>query len=66
IMPEMDGQECFRTLRQLNPNVKAILSTGWGSDGSVQGVLDEGMIDFVQKPYQMEQLAAAVDRALRE
>jgi len=64
IMPEMDGRECFRALRRLNPDLKAVLSTGWGGDGATQETLDEGMVGFVRKPYQAEQLAEVVRRAL--
>jgi CheY-like chemotaxis protein len=62
IMPNMGGRECFRQLKAINPNVKALLSTGYGMDGQVQETLDEGIIGFVQKPYQMIELG----RKLRE
>jgi PAS domain S-box-containing protein len=64
VMPEMDGRQCFRALRALNPALQAILSTGGPGDGSLQDILDEGGIEFVQKPYAVLQLAEAVKRAL--
>ena len=65
VMPEMGGRECFRALRELDPHVKAVLSTGYGRDGKAQGALDDGMLGFVQKPYRMQELSAAVAAALR-
>lgn len=64
IMPNMGGRECFRRLRELRPDLRAILSTGYGRDGAAQEILDEGMVGFVQKPYRIEQLSEVVSRAL--
>ncbi len=64
IMPGMDGRQCLRALRELNPDVRAILCTGGGDDGAISGALGEGDVGFVQKPYPMEKLAEAVRSAL--
>jgi CheY-like chemotaxis protein len=64
IMPEMGGWDCFRDLRRLNPDVRAVLSTGHGMDGMAQRILDEGMLGFVQKPYRASDLARVVASVL--
>lgn len=64
IMPGMGGHECFRELKRINPAVKAILSTGYGLNEKVQSLMDEGILEFVQKPYQLSQLSEAVKRVL--
>lgn len=64
IMPKLDGRGCFRALREMNPSVKAILSTGFSCDGTVQEILDEGMLGFTQKPYRIRDLSEAVAKAL--
>ncbi|HUT61637.1 MAG TPA: PAS domain S-box protein [Phycisphaerae bacterium] len=64
LMPGMDGRACFAALRQVNPDVKAILSTGWGTGTTVRDVLGDGMTGLVQKPFQASALAEAVRRAL--
>jgi len=66
VMPRMGGRECFRRLRALNPDVRAILSSGYGRDGAAQEILDDGMVGFVQKPYRIAELSAAVTAALRQ
>ena len=63
-MPEMDGRACFRELKRLDPGVTAIVSTGYEADGAAQEMLDQGMVGFVRKPYQMEDLLGAVASAL--
>ncbi|MCX5674861.1 MAG: PAS domain S-box protein [Planctomycetota bacterium] len=64
VMPDLDGRECFRALRRLDPNIKAILCTGGPADGAQRDILEEGMAGFIQKPYRAEQLAAAIGEAL--
>jgi len=64
IMPNLDGRECFRQIKEMNPEVRAILSSGFSLDGAVQEIMDEGILCFIQKPYRMEQLSQTVSRAL--
>jgi signal transduction histidine kinase len=64
IMPRMNGRDCFRRLREMNPLVRAILSTGYGLDSAVRELLGDGMIGYVQKPYVIGQLSEAVAKAL--
>jgi PAS domain S-box-containing protein len=64
IMPAMGGRECFRAMRQINPNVLALLSTGYGLNGAAQKILDEGVAGFVEKPYDLARLSQAVAAVL--
>ena len=64
-MPGMDGGDCFRALRKIAPGTKAVLTSGHALDGTVQALLDEGMLGFVHKPYLAAQLSEAVSSALR-
>jgi len=65
VMPAMNGRDCFRALKRIDPEVKAVLSSGFGLNGEVQETIDEGMLGFVQKPYHLAELSLAVARALR-
>jgi CheY-like chemotaxis protein len=65
IMPRMNGRDCFRKLKQINPDVKAVLCTGYDRNLGVQEILDEGMHGFVQKPYDLAQLSNVVSQALQ-
>ena len=66
IMPRMGGHECYRMLKQIDPHVRAILSTGYGLNGAAQAMLDDGVLQLIQKPYIMAQLAETVAHALGE
>ena len=54
------GRECFEALKELDPEILAILSTGYSRDGAAQEILDAGMRGFVQKPYRIGQLSEVV------
>lgn len=65
VMPNMGGRDCYRELKQLNPNVRAILSTGYGKNHAAQEILNDGILEFVQKPYHLNKLSEVVARVLQ-
>jgi PAS domain S-box-containing protein len=65
VMPRMGGRDCFRALKKLSPEIKTILSTGYGSNSLAQELLDEGMLGFIPKPYELRQLAEVVSKVLK-
>jgi len=64
IMPGMNGRETFRALKRINPEIRALLSTGFSADGPAEEALDEGILGLVRKPYRPEQLCEAICRAM--
>jgi PAS domain S-box-containing protein len=65
IMPRMDGGETYKHLKRMNPQVKALLSSGYSQEGKVQEVLNKGISGFIQKPYTMQEIARMVQQALK-
>ena len=63
-MPEMDGGECFRRLKEINPAVRGVLSTGHAVNGNVARAMEAGMVGFVQKPYALAKVSRMVSEAL--
>lgn len=64
IMPRMNGRQCFEALLGIDPNVPAILSSGYGRDNAIQETLDLGRTAFVQKPYRLQTLSDAIRSVL--
>jgi hypothetical protein len=64
VMPNMGGRETFLKLKELNRDVKVILSTGVDQNGKAQEMLDSGAEGFIQKPYQIVPLLAKVKTIL--
>ena len=63
-MPGMDGRECYRALRSLRPDLKALLASGLAANGTVRELLAAGMVGFVSKPYNLQELSQAIAAAL--
>jgi PAS domain S-box-containing protein len=57
-MPHKDGEETFRELRQLQSDVRVILSSGYNEQEVSQRFVGKGLAGFIQKPYQTQALAA--------
>jgi two-component system cell cycle sensor histidine kinase/response regulator CckA len=55
-MPHMDGEQCFRELRQLNPNVRVIVSSGFSEQEVTQKFVGKGLAGFIQKLYKLSVL----------
>ncbi len=63
-MPVMDGEEVFRVLRELAPDLPVILSSGYTEYDARRRGMPEGLSGFLQKPYTIRQLADAVATAV--
>jgi CheY-like chemotaxis protein len=55
-MPGMSGGVVFEELRKLKPDVKVLLTSGYGLDGQIQELLASGACGFVQKPFSIAAL----------
>jgi len=63
-LPVMDGDAVFDELRELNPNVNAVLSSGFAEQGKISAMLAQGLRGFIPKPYTREKLLAQVRSTL--
>jgi PAS domain S-box-containing protein len=62
-MPRMDGREAFWEVRKLRADARVILSSGYHEE-SVESLRNEGLADFIQKPYQLSELRRVLARVL--
>lgn len=65
VMPEMNGHDAFFALKQLDPEVKVLLQSGYMAQEEAQDVLDAGARGFLQKPYRMLELARKIREVLK-
>lgn len=65
-MPGKDGGVCFRSLKDINPNIKALLTSGYTVDSNVRGLLAEGMLGLLQKPFSLGTIREALAGILDE
>ena len=66
IMPEMNGRQLFKRLKEIDQTVKGILLSGYSMEGEVEKSLSEGIIDFVQKPVSIKELSEILSRVTAE
>ena len=60
VMPGITGLETCRRLREINPDLRVILSSGYTSAEVVRDARLAGAIGFIGKPYSLEELSAAL------
>jgi DNA-binding NtrC family response regulator len=63
-MPGVDGLEVLRRARKLSPELPVILITAHATVPTAVAALREGAFDYVQKPFDNDELRALVKRAL--
>ncbi|MDA8084952.1 MAG: response regulator [Nitrospiraceae bacterium] len=59
-MPHMDGEEAFRELKRISPDVKVIMSSGYDEQDVTQRFVGKGLAGFIQKPYKLAELGAVL------
>jgi two-component system cell cycle sensor histidine kinase/response regulator CckA len=66
VMPEMDGPTMFEKLRRQRPDLKVIFISGYAEDAFRQHLAENEDFMFLQKPFDLKELAAAVKAALQD
>lgn len=60
-MPVMNGRDTFLAMREINADVRVLLSSGFSIEGTAEKVLKEGVMGFLQKPYLKAELFETVN-----
>jgi len=63
-MPEMDGLEVMRQVREFTPDMAIVVMTGYASVEAAIEAVKQGAADFLPKPFQLDNLRLAVSGAL--
>ena len=64
-MPVMTGEETYRQIKEIDPTVPVIVSSGYDEVEAARRFGAEGLADFIQKPYVAHMLADKVKSAIR-
>jgi two-component system cell cycle sensor histidine kinase/response regulator CckA len=59
-MPDMSGKETFARLKEIEPNVRVIISTGYSNRAMEDTPWRNAVEAFLQKPYQIEELSKTI------
>ncbi|MHB1041894.1 MAG: response regulator [Eubacteriales bacterium] len=63
-MPEMDGIESVKLIRQIDPNANIIICSAMGQQAMVMEAIQAGAKDFIVKPFQQDRILQAIERVL--
>jgi len=64
IMPGISGGRTFDRLREINPEIKVLLSSGYSLNGEAETIMDRGCNGFLQKPFHLKKLSSKVREML--
>jgi PAS domain S-box-containing protein len=64
IMPGMNGGETYDRLKQIDPGICVLLSSGYSIDGQASDILSRGCNGFIQKPFNLMELSSATRKVL--
>ena len=56
-MPSMGGSETYDSLKDVNPDVKVLLTSGYSIDGQATEILERGCDGFIEKPFTINELS---------
>ena len=60
IMPGMDGGMTFDRIRDIQPEMPVLISSGYAIDGQATEILNRGCNGFIQKPYSLSELSKKI------
>ena len=63
-MPDIGGMKVLRDVKRINPTLPVIMITGYASIESAVQAMRLGAAEYIEKPFEPEQLLEAVSRAL--
>ncbi|WP_372677005.1 response regulator [Desulfosarcina sp.] len=64
IMPDLSGEIVYDRIKVIRPDVRVILSSGYSIEGQAESILKRGCDGFIQKPYNLNQLALKIKQIL--
>lgn len=60
ILPKMSGKITYEKLKEINPEITVLLSSGYSQKGQAQELIDQGVQGFIQKPFRLKELAKEI------
>jgi len=66
IMPQIDGLELLKIVKQSWPDIDVLVMTGYTKNFTYTDVIHAGASDFIQKPFSLDEIEAKLNRVIRE
>jgi DNA-binding NtrC family response regulator len=65
-LPDIDGMEVIKKVKEEKPETEVIVITGYGTTATAVTAMKLGVHDFLPKPFTEDQIKTAVDEALKK
>ncbi|MEE9610747.1 MAG: response regulator, partial [Desulfatiglandales bacterium] len=66
IMPDMSGGDTYDRIKDINPDIKVLLSSGYSINGQATKIMKRGCNGFIQKPFTITALSKKIREILDE
>lgn len=66
IMPRVNGLQALKTIKKISPDTEVIMITGYATVENALQSMRDGAYDFIQKPFNLQELFALIDKALEK
>ena len=66
VMPGMGGGETYDRLKEIDPCIKVLLASGYSIEDQAQDILGRGCNGFIQKPFNLRQLALKIREIMEQ
>ncbi len=63
-MPEMDGIQALKAIRELQPDAKVVMCSAMGQQAMVIEAIQAGARDFIVKPFQADRVLEAIKKVI--
>jgi two-component system cell cycle sensor histidine kinase/response regulator CckA len=64
ILPDENGATTYKVLKRINPGIKVLVSTGYGTDENVRQILNDRQNGLIQKPFKFKEFTSKVETIL--
>jgi DNA-binding response OmpR family regulator len=65
-LPDIDGMEVIKQIKEKKPETEVIVITGYGTTATAVEAMKLGVHDFLPKPFTEDQIMSAIDEALKK
>ena len=66
VMPVKDGIQAVSEIKAFDENAKIIMASSSGTKGNLKRAIEAGAFEFIQKPWEQEQIAKIINNFLKE
>ncbi len=65
-LPGMDGLEVLKKIKEIDPNIEVCIVTAYATESSHANAITLGALEYLRKPFLMEEIYELVERGLRK